>query len=514
MPSEGGAGFEPQRRLHRMSWVFVATDFLRHAFIPLLAALVLGARNDAAVWVLPAAVLLIAGALWHQWVYRYDFGPRGLVIREGLFFRNLRTIDYRRIENIDTERNLLHRLLGVAQVRVETSSGGGSEAVIRVLDLAAVAEMRQRIFAARENAPAPQETRESAQTLLRLPAGELVRFGLIDNRGMIVVAAVVGLMFEIGSEALIEQWADRVLQALPAIDFAGLGPALQAFLVLSTIAGLIAGTRVLSILLALVTLHDFRLVRKGDDLNVTYGLLTRISLTMRRPRIQAVHRKATLLHRLFRRVSLRADLAGGLGANAAAQQQGQQASRTLWLAPVCTVDVADELTRAALPDVTLDNLDWRRLSPRAATRLFRLLTAIWVVLAALPATIWFGWWALGVLAAGVPFAWLHARLYVKYTGWALHDEFFALRRGWLTRRLSVVPRNRVQSVRLGESPFDRRYRMRSLHVDTAGARGTRLWLPFLDAADARRLADALYKPGSRASIEACSSASTVSNPSP
>src|SRR5690606_23451274 len=112
MPSEGGGRFEPQRRLHRMSWVFVAADFLRHAFIPLLAALVLGARNDAAVWVLPAAVLLIAGALWHQWVYRYDFGPRGLVIREGLFFRNVRTIDYRRIENIDTERNLLHRLLG------------------------------------------------------------------------------------------------------------------------------------------------------------------------------------------------------------------------------------------------------------------------------------------------------------------------------------------------------------------------------------------------------------------
>src|SRR5690606_28720998 len=88
-----------------------------------------------------------------------------------------------------------------------------------------------------------------------------------------------------------------------------------------------------------------------------------------------------------------------------------------------------------------------------------------------------------------------AALYVKYTGWALHDDFFALKRGWLTRKLSVTPRNRIQSVRLSESPFDRRHGMASIEVDNAGAAAVshRLVLRYLPRDDAERLAHALYR---------------------
>ena len=84
---------------------------------------------------------------------------------------------------------------------------------------------------------------------------------------------------------------------------------------------------------------------------------------------------------------------------------------------------------------------------------------------------------------------------MKHTGWALHDEFFALKRGWLTRKLSVTPRNRIQSVRLSESPFDRRQRMASIEVDNAGAAAVshRLVLRYLPKDEAERLADALYR---------------------
>jgi putative membrane protein len=90
---------------------------------------------------------------------------------------------------------------------------------------------------------------------------------------------------------------------------------------------------------------------------------------------------------------------------------------------------------------------------------------------------------------------LHAHLYVKHTGWALDDEFFLLKRGWWTRKLAVVRRDRIQSVRLGDSPFDRRYRMTQLSVDNAGAASAshRVTLPYLDRREAERLARALYR---------------------
>ena len=149
MRYEGGQPL-PEKRLHPLSWVFQLVGSLG-AVIPIGVAVALGAERGGLFWVVvPLLLLGPLGALWHQWVYRYDFADDGLVIRDGLIFRNLRQIDYRRIENIDTQRNLLHRLLGVADVKVETSSGGGAEATIRVLSLDDARTLSDTVFARRD----------------------------------------------------------------------------------------------------------------------------------------------------------------------------------------------------------------------------------------------------------------------------------------------------------------------------------------------------------------------------
>jgi putative membrane protein len=516
MPSDDrappeGSHFEPDLKLHPYSWLFNALAQIRAMLVPLLVAAFVGSRRDFSLW-LPALVLvpLVVVALWRQWLYRYGFSPDGLVIHEGLFFRNVRTIDYARIENVDTERGLLHRLLNVADVRVETSTGGSAEARIRVLGLDAVKDMRTRIFArraehadagagvaatdgggarARSVASAPEET------LLVLGPAELVRFGLIDNRGMILVAAALGLLGQGGFFENMQRWA--IFDRLPWRELASAGLLRQVLLAAATAVVLITATRVLSVILAVTMLYDFRLTRAGSDLHTRYGLLTRISRTLRRPRIQAVHQTATMLHRLFKRASLRVDLAGGLAADPNAGSEGRRGTwNELWLAPVCLQDDSERLIRVALPQARTSGVDWQRLAPRARWRIFRVRALFWLVAAPVPA-IWFtGWGAAAIVPAALPLIWLHAHLYVKHTGWALDDAFFLLKRGWWTRKLAVVRRDRIQSVRLRDSPFDRRYRMTQISVDNAGTAAVshRITLPYLDRHEAERLALALYRP--------------------
>src|SRR5690606_3462329 len=414
--------------------------------------------------------------------------------------------------NVDTQRGVLHRLLGVAEVRVETSSGGKPEALIRVLSLADVETMRERIFerrgaeigatAAAAEAPASVET----ETLLELPPQELVRYGLIDNRGMIVVAAVIGFLVQSGYfDDLQERGPPRWLGTLPWESLVGLGTAGPALLALLALGLLIGLTRILSVTVALVTLYGFRLTRAGDDLRTHFGLLTRVSLTLRRRRIQAAHQTATLLHRLFKRVSLRVDLAGGPGHGGGQESPGRTTQRELWLAPLCPPEHAERLIRAALPQVRFDDLEWRALAPRGRRRIFRLISGMWLVASPVPALLATdGAWPLAIVLAPLPLFFLHATLYVRHTGWALHEDVFALKRGWLTRKLSVTPRNRIQSVRLSESPFDRRHGMASIEVDNAGAAAVshRLVLRYLPRDDAERLAHALYRSNPAAPLAA------------
>lgn len=511
MPSES-AGFKPQKRLHPYSWLFVAAAHLKQMFVPIVVAVVVGSQNQYALWGLLLVIPLVIGALWQQWVYRYDFGPTGVVIHEGLIFRNVRQIDYHRIENIDTERGLLHRMLGVAQVKVETSSGGEPEALIRVLGLDAVTEMREQVFDRKTPVREQRAEPDATETvLLQLPPGELVRFGLIDNRGMIIVAALFGLLAQGGLFEYIEQWAEPVLRHLPVGELAGMGLAMQVLLGLGLLISLIAGVRVLSVVLALVTLFDFTLTRREGDLHARYGLLTRVGLTLRVPRIQAVYQTETLLHRLFKRASLRVDLAGGGGGE---QQQNQAGTlRERWLAPICTPETARSLIGEALPHVAFETEpDWQRLAPRTRYRLFRRNMWLWLLLAAGPAIWLTGYWSPLVLAAAAPLVAMHAHLYVRYTRWALTRDAVFFRHGWLNRRLVVAPRNRVQSVNLTENPFDRRYRMARLIVDTAGGNIRGIRIPYLPLDWARELSCALYRghiPESRArrhGTAACSSA--------
>lgn len=489
--------FQPTQRLHGMSWLFGLSVAIKQMVLPLIALLFFGTRDEDpgpfGPYIVPAilAALLIR-ALWQQWTYRYGFGPHGLVIREGLIFRNVRQIEYARIENIDTERGVLHRLFGVAEVRVQTSTGGKPEALISVLDLEGVQQMRERVFGeSKPDEPAAAAAEET--TLLHLPAGELVRYGLIDNRGMIVVAAGIGLLHESRLLTLDRAWLENVLQSSSAAGLVALGLMMQIALGVLVVASAIVAVRMLSVVLALVTFYDFKLSRQNGDLRARYGLFTRIALTLRTRRIQAVHQTESLLHRWFDRVTLNVDLAGDGGGG---DQSDANKSRARWLAPVCLTSAAPALIAAALPSIDLsDEPDWQPLAPRARGRIFRRSAVVAMLLLTGPAIWYLREGAIVVVLSCIPLAWMHAHLYTKHTRWALAKDAVMFRSGWLTRRLTIVPRDRVQTLSIDASPFDRRSQMANIYVDTAGGGAMRsgIRIRYLAADVAEGLATALYR---------------------
>jgi putative membrane protein len=489
------ADFTPTLRLHALSWLFVLVASIRQFIVPVIAVLVFGARDDGSMWGLVIVVPLVAAAIWRQLLFRYGFGPRGLVIRDGLLFRNVRQIEYERIENVDTERGVLHRVFNVAEVRVETSTGGKPEAMIRVLGLRAVEELRQRVFA--HGHPAHETRKQVAakgdiegDVLLRLSPAELMRFGFVDNRGMLVVAAAFGVVSQTGAMGS----AGEYLRAHVFDAELGAAGASLAVVAIGLLIALFLIVRLLSLAWALVTLHDFTVSRVAGDLRIRYGLLTRVALTLRLPRIQAAHQTESIMHRFFGRVSLAVDLAGD-GANQA-DENGVPQMRMRWLAPICSPRRSSELIRTALPMLANDSeVRWQPLAPGAKLRLFRKVVMLATLILAGPSIVLLQYRAPLVWLLIVPVAWLHATQYMRYTRWALTREALLFRRGWLTRRLAVVPRNRVQSVQQITSPFDRRKRMAVLMVDTAGAStlGSIVRIPYLPLDAARELATALYR---------------------
>lgn len=490
-----------ERHLHPASFLFRIGTQVRQQALPLVVLLFSAGTAGLSwqVWPLLALVPYTLVAVARTLTFRYRYDEHDLVIRTGLIARNERHVPYARIQNVDGVQTVFHRMLNVVEVKVETAGGNEPEATMSVLPVAEFDEMRRRVFEGRRQAslqttvetPAGEEsTVPGARTLLALSPRDLLAYGFVEGRGMVVIGTIVGLVWEFG-------FANSFIPSVPGMPSAPDGGAFRtlaraiysqagnlfASVVVAgaTLVALLVVVRVLSMLWAMLRLHGFTLTRDGEDLRIAYGWLTRIATTIPLRRIQTLTLYEGPLHRLTGRMSARVDTAGSeAGRNAPPDRQ--------WLAPIVGRDRLPALLSEVLPVLTLDRLDWQAVHPGAFRRMLKESLLISMV-ACLPLAHWYGWPGLSALVVLLPWSVVHARRSAAALGWVVTGELVAFRSGWLWRRVTVAPFARIQAVTFHESPFDRRNQMAGVRVDTAGAGDLshRVAIPYLAWEDAERL---------------------------
>lgn len=478
-----GAGRE--RRLHPLSWLFVLLAQLRSFALPLIALLVFGRGGDSWELIgLVAAVALTLLAVVQYYTYRFRIDGSELVIRSGLLHRNVRHLPLARIQNVALRRNPLHRMFGVAEVKLESAVGGVSaEAQMRVLSMRDAAALETLVRASRAEFAA--DTGKSAEApaqgdvLLELPTVELVKLGLTSNRGLVLGAAGIGVFSQMSPDGFGDLIGDtaRAMFGYAAGLHLGL---LQWLVVLPLLAvGIVLVLRAVSVALTVLQFHGFRLAELDQRLSVEGGLLTRIRSNASLRKIQHWTLRESWLLRRFGRRSLKVETAVLQAVN-----EPQGLSELVPIAPPATIDA---LLARWLPWLQLDALDWQPLHPGAWRRM-----AFWPLLltflACLPLLWRFGLWGLLPLAT-LPWWLFRARKLAAASGWAVTERVLVWRSGWLDRHLSFAEIAKLQGLQLTQSPFDRRRGMASLSADTAGASpfGHRLDLAYLPEDAARAL---------------------------
>lgn len=500
------AGLQRSRRLPPIALPFLIVGATRSLlavwlFLFISQGVNLFTASIAVLGLLPTFISSIA----KYWAFSYELDPEELIIHDGIFTRKVRNVPYSRIQNVDLVQNLFHRWLKVAVVRLETASGGKPEAVIRVLTLPAVEELRAHILHGQSSKgssclseASTIDSEPQGRELLSVEPARLALLGLLSNRGMLVVAAAAGLAQQAGvfeNPAIYEP----LMKAFPEVDWNGLWQSILSHPVLTTLGFLLLVTalwgltRLLSALWVMVNLYGFNLRRDDEDLRTEYGLLTRVTATVPRHRIQLLSIKESFLQLRWGLASVQIETAGG-GGNEDSNAQGPGAAR-LWLAPMIERIGLAGLMRDAVPQTglrgDLDQLDWQPLAPNARRRLLR--RSVLLVLVPTAIALWpLGPWALA-FALLLPLLFWRAYRFVARAGWALSDQAVYFRSGAFGLQTSMVPFAKIQGLRIVQSPFDRRNRMASVRVDTAGASptGHRVEIPFLETGTAHRLVERL-----------------------
>ena len=170
-----------------------------------------------------------------------------------------------------------------------------------------------------------------------------------------------------------------------------------------------------------VSEFGFAVSESPDGLRIRKGLLDTWAQTVPPGRVQGVAIEQQFLWRPKNWVKLSVDVAGyGHGS-------GGEGPTTSTLLPVAPWQIASALLQRVLPGVNLDALP-RYPAPRRA-----------------------GWLR--------PIGW-------RFLSYGWDAEVLVTRQGWVTKRMSVVPHGKMQSVRAVQGPVQRRLRLATVHVDT------------------------------------------------
>lgn len=488
-PSDAVMADAPEQRLHPLSWLFELFNVLKQFIVPLAVLLFTGRGERYELWGLIGAGVMVPLAVARYYSFRYRIGADRILIRSGLLQRTAREIAFTRIQNVSLHQGPLHRLMGVAEVRLETGGGDkDAEGRMRVLGFTE-AQRLQGIIRSQEATALGGGTDAPAadtQVLLRLPATELLKLGLVSNKGMLLVACAFGAFWQLDRElptAAMRKAGAWLMDH--GDDIAGGGPASYALGGALLLIAALTLLRLISMLQAVLHYHGFTLSYDAHRLSISRGLLNRFNGSLPRTRIQAWTLEQGWLQRRFKRFALRVDAAAGASG-------GNEQREAHWpLAPIAGEAAIADIIAAVLPSGSWPVADWRPLHPAAWKRRFKAGLP-WLLLAIAVLTAWFGPTGLALLL-GVPVLYVQSKLWARHAGYAHANGLIAVREGWIGKTWRFAETRKLQAVYLKQSPFDRRHGMAAVFCDTinAGSSEPPLAVRYLPLAEAQALHDAI-----------------------
>ncbi|GIH69383.1 PH domain-containing protein [Sphaerimonospora thailandensis] len=457
-----GAGPYGARRLSPRVLLIDPIRLLPSLFLPLAGVLLVGGFSPASFgW---AALAVVASAVYAvvRWAtFTYDLTGDRLELTRAFIGRTAKTIPLERIRGIDITEPPLHRLLGLAVLKIDTGAGGNDqEGTLDAVTMEQARALRTALLARRPATPVPAEAtgptdtgpeatepgvtagagpepsgpERAGRVLARVPRRWL-RYGPLSGAYLLtpfaLAAGAAGLVFQWGEElGLTERSARQALEWVWA----------HPLLLVAVGALLLTAMPIVGAVMYAIFNWDFTLRTRDGYLVAERGLLTRRTVSLERRRIRGYEMTEALFERWAGVVRLWA-VVTGLGDSAT---RGQ-------LLPVTPKAFATGVASEAVePFVT----PLRPHPPRARQR--RLVRAIvpWLVLAAVAFAL--GWAVAGVVALGLAVLGIPLGLdRYRGLGHAYDGAWLSVRSGSLRRVQAVVERRAVVGWTLRQTAFQR-----------------------------------------------------------
>ena len=462
----------PETRLHPVYLVIETANTLRSA-IPFLVVTILG---GAPWWVNTALfvmIMVIAIAQWH--VKKYSVVSGVLRLRSGLVNRIVRVVPVTRITALDAYRSLTQRLIGVWGLKVQSpGDGNGAAITLGSLSGSRLDELRMALEAGHTtrtvfHEPPPGRGpatirrylawRSSSVTSLRRHSPEVIA---ILKTNEMLIAAVTNNTVPLIFAAVLVVWY-RFSQYVPARAADFMNETVEPRGWVAVVVALVVVAILGGVVVAALRLNRFTLIRDGDVLRNSRGLLGKQSGTIPVNRIQAVRIVEGFWRRLLGYCTLQVEVAG----------IGRANTNQRMLFPLVRTDRARALIARALPELPWPTEPLLPIAERAHKTYKTLPLSYGAGFAALMLFLP-GWWRLLALLP-IPLGYWLAVTRARMGRWRIGEDTIVLR-WWrlLSLQTVIAHRGGTQLTEWSSSPFKARARVAGFKMKFSSGRNAKI----------------------------------------
>ena len=411
----------------------------------------------------------IIGTMLHYFSTTFFIKEDALEISSGFIWRKNRTIPLARIQNVNVERTLWHRILGAAAVKVETATGTKGEGDLTALSVAD-ANLLQAALLQNRASDVISETVQKPKPLYELSPKQVLLAGALGNRAIYIFGSVFAVFQFEGSR----QFYRPLMHYIES-----LGPVMAAIVgVLSFFALLLVGWLV-SIGISATRFFGFRIEQHDRGLLLTHGLITQFKTIVPVGRIQDVRIVEPILFRLLGYCEMYADTAGSFDAKDVASANK--------ICPILPEHDASRIGKLLMPEFEFEQLAWSRVSPKTIFRhAFRHLFVLVFILSA-PLGYWLHWNALWLLPPLAIYSAFVGLISYRYGGYSWTNNIIARRTGVFRKQAIVIPFDRIQHYSINASWSQRLLGLASVSAVSASTGGHAIHISDMEASVAKEL---------------------------
>lgn len=481
------------RRQSKIALLFYVLKFLRTAFKtlwPLLIVLFINTKGNGgsdSYW-LPIIVGIASFQLVSSIVsyFRFFYYSRDgeLIIEKGVFQKTRLNIPFERIQTINFNQNILHQILDVYEVKIDTAGSAGTELSIEALDKLTAEAIRDYVMRERallvekkqvenEEDGVVEELSEEAPTLLfRRSERELLKIGMSENH-IQTMFIIIGFGFgwlQFGDDFFDINYEDLTLSAIETI-----GGMLSIFIA-ALVVGFLFFVIIVSLIRTIIKYYRLSVFEDRSGFKIVAGLFNRKEQSAPYSKIQFMQWAVNPIQKRmdFRTIRL-----------FQASSMAVAKSKALPM-PGSSSDNLFAVRTRIFPEEDRQGYQLSHISPLIVLRRVLYFGVIPALLIALQAFLASNMYIYVLAALWIPLVWWMAKRY--YDRYVIHmnEQVMELHSGIFGRKYTLLRLFKVQAVELSQSPYQRRKELANMELHTAAGA---VKIPYVPMAHARSIRD-------------------------